>query len=959
MMWEAHRAWSLVVTVTLCGSNLAMGQERPRDRGPIPGLEFQQRPRPFRSVRRPGGPFGQGVRPGIVTCVPSSAGGERGIAVRIMAPEQPRYEAGAPVVIDVVAPGPKPETEPFELNANKGFENDSRRDDYAMRPLPGGGDVATLAFVSPGAGGSRYAARIVADAHQAGMLVRSLPVDKGQRLTFSVTVRADGIRSIELVVIPRPRAGRRPMGRRWADDRTWGPGRGIQRSKTLRGTFDWTRLSTEVFFTGNVGDAEFQVVIRGPGTVWIDDYSVVAHWPKPAAVPEKPAAPLYVMVLMHSETPRAYLTDRDYFRADVRKYEAMAKMLHRYGARLVAQPEREIWLGAQRYDPGFIRRLREQYGVSFSVHTHGPNPRRNPTTRDVLDYIKLRKDELEAAGAGPVTDLNGNFDQPDWDIFARVGIRTMTAYKNVRTQTGQEAMEHYYLHPWRPAGSPYQGESKWATHRPECRVVYLPGAGAVHTRHHERFAELMERHLRVALSRVRADRLNVFYFVEHVGRFVPREPVMTPWQYVNSQAFRDDLAQHEKLYRDFLAPLVKSGHVRYAIPSEICDLFEQWERKTGIAAPGGTGSSSASAGEAAGAQTDSSAASAASVQAGGAAETGRLEAEPLRAGAKGYITFAINVHDWLHIDQSADTLLKLIHLFEKYGVRGDFYLTAPITHHYAESRPDVIRRLRNSKMTISYHVRPPHILYPGFNQDLLDMDEDEMAETIRDYETYRLDLATGRLIASQPGGYRYVAKTFGRKPAALGVPTPTARVRHVARQVYRRLGAKVIVEHHETGTKIDRPFEYVDGLLVRPSDFSVTRWIAPGDRPGRRGRGNFWWNMLATPRAADYNPTAYLKKRLGQWNASRAPLITCLIHENNFYRARSTPWALIYYVDARKSRPRRPPFDLDAPDASAPRSAENREAIWQAYEQIVAYAAAHLRVVTSEDMVRMAKAQTR
>jgi len=321
----------------------------------------------------------------------------------------------------------------------------------------------------------------------------------------------------------------------------------------------------------------------------------------------------------------------------------------------------------------------------------------------------------------------------------------------------------------------------------------------------------------------------------------------------------------------------------------------------------------------------------------------------------GYITFAVNTHDWMHAESSADILLRLIELYEKHGVRGDFYLTAPMTHHYAKSRPDVIRRLRDSKMTISYHVRPPHILYPGFNGRLRDLDDDALAETLRDYETRRLDMTTGELLRDQPGGYHYVAETYGRKPVALGVPTGSPRERSAARRNYRELGARVIVEHHESGTKLDRPFEWIDDLLMRPSDFSITRWAASGDRPGRRGLGNFWWNMLSTSRAADYNPSVYLKRRLAEWTGPRPPLITCLIHENNFYRARSTPWAQVYYSDRRKSRPLEPPFNLNALDASVARSPEDRQAIWRAYEEIVAYAAANLKVVTSEDIARMAE----
>ena len=356
----------------------------------------------------------------------------------------------------------------------------------------------------------------------------------------------------------------------------------MARSETLNGTFDWTTLSLDTIFRSNFDVAQFQVVVHGPGTIWVDEVSVATHLPNILDVPEEPVAPLYIMTFMHSETPRAYITNEEYFKADAMKYEEMAKMLQQYGSRLVIQPERQIWQGAKKYDPEFLRRMHEVYGVSFSTHTHGPNPRTS-TDQDVLDYIQLRKDEMEAMGSGPITDNNGNFEREDWSIFAKIGLRSISAYKNPPTQLGLEAMENYYLHPWRPSGSPFGEEELFARHNPDGEVIFLPGVGAIHTRDHELFPDLIERHLRAALSRVRSDRINVTYFVEHVGRFVPEGRRQIPWEYVNSQAFRDDLAQHEKLYRDFLAPLVESGHVRYAIPSEVCDAFEEWEKKVGVA----------------------------------------------------------------------------------------------------------------------------------------------------------------------------------------------------------------------------------------------------------------------------------------------------------------------------------------------------------------------------------------
>lgn len=51
---------------------------------------------------RPGRILLPPIRPrGILTHVPSTAGGREGIAVRIVLPQRPRYEAGAPVAISV------------------------------------------------------------------------------------------------------------------------------------------------------------------------------------------------------------------------------------------------------------------------------------------------------------------------------------------------------------------------------------------------------------------------------------------------------------------------------------------------------------------------------------------------------------------------------------------------------------------------------------------------------------------------------------------------------------------------------------------------------------------------------------------------------------------------------------------------------------------------------------------
>lgn len=317
------------------------------------------------------------------------------------------------------------------------------------------------------------------------------------------------------------------------------------------------------------------------------------------------------------------------------------------------------------------------------------------------------------------------------------------------------------------------------------------------------------------------------------------------------------------------------------------------------------------------------------------------------------ISFIINVHDWTHPSESADILLQLVDLFERYNVRGDFYFTAEITRELAENHPELIERFKNSNMTISYHVRPPHPLYTGFDSRLQNLSDEQLYQTLLDYETYAFDLETGDLDKSQPGGYTYVAEIFGRNPVVVPAPN-NGRIKDAAQKVYAGLGAQMTLLYHESGTKLEQPFEYANGLLVRPSDFSVTRTTSVD------GKNNFWWNYMSSSEADKYNPTKILQSQLADWesqNNGREPFITALIHENNFYRSGAEGWTSIYFEmnGAKKGNPLPAPWDLNVADSSRLRTEEDQAAIFAAYEEMVAYAAANLTVVTSEDILELAK----
>ena len=92
------------------------------------------------------------------------------------------------------------------------------------------------------------------------------------------------------------------------------------------------------------------------------------------------------------------------------------------------------------------------------------------------------------------------------------------------------------------------------------------------------------------------------------------------------------------------------------------------------------------------------------------------------------------------------------------------------------------------------------------------------------------------------------------------------------------------------------------------------------------------------PKAAEFNPTSYLKTKLSAWNAARPPFVTALIHENNFVYSGAGSWTLIYYPDTQKTKTLSPPFNLNAPDSSKLRSQSEQDLIWKAYDELVSYA---------------------
>ncbi len=638
--------------------------------------------------------------------------------------------------------------------------------------------------------------------------------------------------------------------------------------------------------------------------------------------------------------PASYNTEF-FFRAHCREIRELAAIVERVGGKLTVQAQTPFTSQCVAKGERILAEL-ESRGHAIALHFHeDAHLGRNSEGLPVETWAAVMREEIDLlrkCGARGVRSWSGGNLYPGVvEAAARAGLDVMSDHKNPRRQQTDPRL--LAVHPWRPAGGPTETDlDSFTRHDPNGKIIYLPDGVFSRTDHAAmrraqqaggdwKYFDFLTEGLEMSLRAARPDRVNVFHFTVHPGEF--RGRTGRPFAVI------------EAWLMEVLVPLVKAGKVKWATFPEMADAFANWEKAHAGIDP----RSPQTRGEPSG-TAPKTGASTVPKRAAKATPKPAADATP-----KAFITFAVNTHDWRFTEDSADTLLRLIGIFEKHGVRGDFYFTAPLVESYVAKRPDVIRRLKDSSMTISYHTRPPHPLWRDFSQPLADKEGEALAEVLRDYETFQLDLRTGRLNRQKPGGYRYVAQVFGRRPVAVGAADAPPSVRAAAIRVFLELGAKVAVYHHETGTKPDQPFEFRDGILARPSDFSVTRIPTPNNP-----RGIFWWNMVGTPREAEFDPMPRLKKQLAEWRAPRAPFITALIHENDFYREDGAGWYSIYYEGkAPRGRARAAPFDLDTPPVGKARSAEVREAIFRKYEELVSYAAAHLRVVTSEDVWAMSR----
>ncbi len=603
----------------------------------------------------------------------------------------------------------------------------------------------------------------------------------------------------------------------------------------------------------------------------------------------------------------------DFLRIHVDSIRRLDATIRRSGGVMTVQAQSPFTrLCAEQGNPilADLRSAGHEIALHFHEQAHlGPACDRLPASV----WTAVMKEEIEwirkACPTAEVRYWSGGNNYPRvLEAAAGAGLDVMSDHKNPHIQ--QTFPELLAIHPWRPAGGPTESAiDAFARHDPRGRIVYLPdglfGDGDFRARKQEGdipYLNAITDGLVMSLKAARKDRVNVFHMTLHPGEL--RDSDFAPWV--------------EKV----IAPLVKAGKLKWATFTQMADAYRAWEKANPAVDP----------------------------RPAVAAPVAPAEVAPPDAtvGKAGFITFAVNCHDHLRLDESATVLLRLVGIFERHRVRGDFYFTAPLAEALAARRPDVVKALREGDMGISYHVRPPHPACAGFGAPLAGLEGAALEQRLRDYEHYRIDPVTGEIQKDRPGGYALVKRVFGTAPVCVSSQAADPRVKRIQNRIYRELGAGMTLQYHESGTDPEQPLRFLDGLLVRPSDFSITRW-----RTFENGPEQFWWNAVGGTRADPaFDPVARLEKERASWSLARPAYATALIHENDFHFAGGAAWQAVYMTEGKRPKP--PPWDLAAAQRARPRDPAEREAIYRAYEALVARAAKTMNVVTAGDLVALA-----
>jgi hypothetical protein len=295
-----------------------------------------------------------------------------------------------------------------------------------------------------------------------------------------------------------------------------------------------------------------------------------------------------------------------------------------------------------------------------------------------------------------------------------------------------------------------------------------------------------------------------------------------------------------------------------------------------------------------------------------------------------YATVSLNTQDFAYPDLSAALVSRVLDLHDTLDVPLDVYLTTTMVDVFESGWPDVLERLRLSRVaTACYHDRPPMPYHTGYDWlGVSRMSSAEQYDLIEQYETHGLDLATGRPTEAE-GGYAKLTRLMGAPPRAVGILADGATLQASADTVFRDMGATFGVVHGRAANL----GETRNGLLARPEHYDLKLFERV-----RESAGTVLNEAIASARTAAGGRPPYF--------------VGVKMHDNDFFATQSA-WTTVYLAPgARRGPPWNPALKAPLLDDAA------RAEMWRTYEAMIRELAARrsqISVVNMQQVLTMTR----
>ncbi|MFH1785585.1 MAG: hypothetical protein ABH842_04090 [Candidatus Micrarchaeota archaeon] len=614
---------------------------------------------------------------------------------------------------------------------------------------------------------------------------------------------------------------------------------------------------------------------------------------------------LEVGIMIHVEGWNNEAFEESSFERHAEAVRKMATTLEAYGLRGTFEVSEEFIDGCKNWDDNVLLELKNR-GHSIGVHADvgGNLEKENLTQQEFGQTISLMKKKAEQLTGSEIEHVSGICSELDWVTAAiDAGYRFTTggvAYCVMSLPENKRPDEFKYckapgvchdtypteledrLRPWKVSSG-----LNWLENDEQGKLVYFPSEGVVYALSEEKAGNLPEG----AMADFDQNDIDVFFEVIDEAIALSNTDNTSMVYFAWSIGSADRVENNDVLFENWLGKIkreyIDTGKLEWKTINQMYHEYIGDSNNYTI-------------------------------------NNNISLTQNNQTSEKKYVTFVLNVHDWVFPEKSADVIEKTIDTHEEYQVPVDIYIDDAVFQNLVKNHPQLVQKLKNSNYaTVCYHFRPPMPAYADFDSiGLSKMNQTELYNVLKAYEEHELDLVTGNY-TQNPGGYQFIKDTIGYAPVIVG-STGAGNTDAVLEKIYAEKGAKISVVN-QNEAKLG---EFKKFLYVRPQQVEIKLY-----------EENLGYMH------GDANSESIIQTALSEYTGNADKIfINIKMHENNYY-TQYTSWWPTYFTDHDKTTALEPPYNLSlSANLVRIRPQNYTDSMWDLYESTVNY------VVENEDI---------